>query len=92
VAVPGAGFDLHLHDYLKLGAALRRADLPTVFVQEGGYDLARVGPAVGNTLRGFCNPASASSSSSSSAAAAAAVLPRTDALSAKRLKNRSAAK
>ena len=59
MAVPGAGFCLHLADYVHLGAALRRANLPTVFVQEGGYDLARVGHAVGNTLRGFCDPASA---------------------------------
>jgi acetoin utilization deacetylase AcuC-like enzyme len=88
VAVPGAGFGLHLRDYLKLGAALRRADLPTVFVQEGGYDLARVGAAVGNTLRGFCDPTSVSGTSSTAAGAAAtaSVLPRTDELPKKKSK------
>lgn len=55
VAVPGAGFDIQLEDYLKIGAALRECGLPTVFIQEGGYDLDRVGDAVANTLKGFCH-------------------------------------
>mmetsp|Transcript_54239 Transcript_54239/g.123615 ORF Transcript_54239/g.123615 Transcript_54239/m.123615 type:complete len:167 (+) Transcript_54239:965-1465(+) len=59
VCVPGAGFQLELGDYLALGAALRGLELPTVFVQEGGYDLERCGAAVANTLRGFCDPVAA---------------------------------
>ena len=58
VAVSGAGFKIELGDYGHIGAALRRCGLPTVFVQEGGYDLARVGTAVANTLAGFCQSSS----------------------------------
>ena len=35
------------------GAALARVDVPTVFVQEGGYDLSRLGDLVLAVLRGF---------------------------------------
>jgi len=56
VAVPGAGFCIELEDYLGIGALLRQLNLPTVFVQEGGYDMSRLGTAVSNTLRGFCSP------------------------------------
>jgi len=56
VAVPGAGFEVELEDYVNIGAALRQCGLPTVFVQEGGYDINRLGTAVSNTLRGFCSP------------------------------------
>lgn len=54
VTVVGAGFKIELEDYFKVGATLRRVELPTYFVQEGGYDLDRVGIAVSNTLTGFC--------------------------------------
>lgn len=56
VAVVGAGFSLQLDDYLKIGKELRRAEVPTIFVQEGGYDMARLGVAVANVMKGFCEP------------------------------------
>jgi len=59
VAVPGAGFEIETADFSRIGAELRKANLPTIFVQEGGYDLDKVGDAVSNLLRGFCNPATA---------------------------------
>ena len=55
VAVVGAGFALQLEDYFQIGTALKDIDLPTVFVQEGGYDIERVGIAVANTMKGFCS-------------------------------------
>jgi acetoin utilization deacetylase AcuC-like enzyme len=55
VAVVGAGFKIQLKDYVKIGQKIRsRLSLPTIFVQEGGYDLTRLGEAVTNTLSGFC--------------------------------------
>ena len=54
VAVPGAGFCLELDHYTHIGSTLRECGLPAVFVQEGGYDMSRLGCAVTNTLRGFC--------------------------------------
>ena len=47
---------LFLNVQNQVGAALRTANLPTVFVQEGGYELNGVGAAVANTLLGFCDP------------------------------------
>lgn len=58
VAVVGAGFALQLDDYKHIGAALRSVELPAVFVQEGGYDISRVGTAVTNTMKGFCGSGS----------------------------------
>ena len=55
VAVVGAGFALQLDDYIEIGKALKTIELPSVFVQEGGYDVERVGAAVANTMRGFCS-------------------------------------
>ena len=54
VAVVGAGFAIELDDYLKIGATLREANIPSIFVQEGGYDMDRLGVAVTNIMRGFC--------------------------------------
>jgi acetoin utilization deacetylase AcuC-like enzyme len=56
VAVPGAGMALEVSDFGAVGAELRRAGVPTVFVQVGGYDLGRAGAAVAAALRGFCAP------------------------------------
>lgn len=56
VAVPGAGFCIELEDYIEIGKTLRQCNVPTVFLQEGGYDMERLGSAVSNTLLGFCNP------------------------------------
>jgi acetoin utilization deacetylase AcuC-like enzyme len=39
--------------YRKAGRVLASLGLPTVFVQEGGYDLATIGPLVLATLEGF---------------------------------------
>lgn len=43
-----AGLKLQLDDFLLMGIALRRARLPTIVVQEGGYDMQNVGAAVAN--------------------------------------------
>lgn len=50
---PISGFSLRSDDYFRLGEALARAGLPTVFVFEGGYAVAAIGVNVVNTLEGF---------------------------------------
>ena len=50
---PVAGFRLQSDDYLRIGADLARAGLPTVFVFEGGYAVAEVGVNAVNVLEGF---------------------------------------
>ena len=40
---PVGGLGLSPAAYPRIGALLRELDLPTVSVQEGGYDLARLG-------------------------------------------------
>jgi len=40
-------------DYPRVGAAIARAALPTVFVMEGGYAVAEIGANVVNVLEGF---------------------------------------
>ncbi|ATU65004.1 histone deacetylase family protein [Piscinibacter gummiphilus] len=50
---PISGFRLAAADYLRVGEALARAGLPTVFVFEGGYAVARVGELTANVLEGF---------------------------------------
>ena len=42
VAVPEAGLVMESEDFGKIGAELRTANLPTIFVQEGSYDLDKV--------------------------------------------------
>ena len=39
--------------YREAGRILGRLGLPTVVVQEGGYDLATIGPLVVETLTGL---------------------------------------
>jgi acetoin utilization deacetylase AcuC-like enzyme len=51
---PISRFRLRSADYLRVGAALARAGLPTVFVMEGGYAVAELGTNVVNVLQGFC--------------------------------------
>jgi acetoin utilization deacetylase AcuC-like enzyme len=46
-------FQLFAGDYPRMGAAIARLQLPTVFVQEGGYDLGVIGRNVVGVLRGF---------------------------------------
>ena len=50
---PISRFALTSPDYLRLGAVLASAGLPTVFTLEGGYAVAEVGVNVVNVLEGF---------------------------------------
>jgi acetoin utilization deacetylase AcuC-like enzyme len=45
-------FQLVADDFTRMGAAIGALDLPTLFVQEGGYDLDVIGRNVVNVLRG----------------------------------------
>jgi acetoin utilization deacetylase AcuC-like enzyme len=45
-------FQLVGDDFTRMGAAIGALDLPTVLVQEGGYDLGVIGRNVVNVLRG----------------------------------------
>ncbi|MFM8271205.1 MAG: histone deacetylase family protein [Gemmata sp.] len=51
---PIGGFRLPTPYFAELGARVRELDLPTVIVQEGGYNLAALGPCVAEVLRPFC--------------------------------------
>ena len=46
-------FRLVADDFTRMGAAIGALDLPTLFVQEGGYDLGVIGRNVVNVLQGF---------------------------------------
>jgi acetoin utilization deacetylase AcuC-like enzyme len=46
-------FQLVAGDYPRLGAAIARLRVPTLFVQEGGYDLGAIGRNVVGVLCGF---------------------------------------
>jgi acetoin utilization deacetylase AcuC-like enzyme len=46
-------FELRGDDFTRMGEALAGLDLPTVFVQEGGYCLDVIGRNVANVLTGF---------------------------------------
>jgi acetoin utilization deacetylase AcuC-like enzyme len=46
-------FRLVADDYPRMGEAIARLRVPTVFVQEGGYDLGVIGRNVTGVLRGF---------------------------------------
>ena len=50
---PLGKFDLPVAAFEAIGRRLARADLPTLLVQEGGYDLETIGPCVKNVLDGF---------------------------------------
>ena len=50
---PLGKFDLPVSTFGTIGRRLARADLPTLLVQEGGYDLDTVGACVQNVLDGF---------------------------------------
>jgi acetoin utilization deacetylase AcuC-like enzyme len=54
---PVAGFKLQSEDYLRVGTDLATANLPTVFVFEGGYAVAEVGVNAVNVLQGFLQDA-----------------------------------
>jgi acetoin utilization deacetylase AcuC-like enzyme len=50
---PISGFTLRSADYLQVGDDIAAANLPTVFVFEGGYAVAEVGVNTVNVLEGF---------------------------------------
>ena len=50
---PLGKFDLRVSAFETIGRRLARADLPTLLVQEGGYDLESVGACVQNVLDAF---------------------------------------
>ena len=50
---PAAPLMISPEGFRAAGAALARLDLPTVFVQEGGYDLSRLVPLVLDVLSSF---------------------------------------
>jgi acetoin utilization deacetylase AcuC-like enzyme len=51
---PISFFKLETEDYLRCGALLATANLPTVFVLEGGYAVEQIGTNAVNVLTGFC--------------------------------------
>jgi acetoin utilization deacetylase AcuC-like enzyme len=50
---PESPLEVSAEGYRAAGRALGALGLPTVFVQEGGYDLDTIGPLVAETLLGF---------------------------------------
>jgi acetoin utilization deacetylase AcuC-like enzyme len=50
---PESPLEVTAGGYREAGRILGRLGLPTVVVQEGGYDLATIGPLVVETLRGL---------------------------------------
>lgn len=50
---PLGRFGLARQDYPMLGARLGALGLPALFVLEGGYDIAALGPNVASVMRGF---------------------------------------
>ncbi|KAG0224534.1 hypothetical protein BGW42_005053 [Actinomortierella wolfii] len=50
---PIAGFQLKSDAYPRIGNAIRRIGVPTLFAQEGGYCLEKIGQNVGGVLEGF---------------------------------------
>jgi acetoin utilization deacetylase AcuC-like enzyme len=52
-ADPICQFKLRSDDYLRMGEALARAGLPTLFVFEGGYNIEALGVNTVNVLEGF---------------------------------------
>jgi len=54
---PISRFRLTSDDFTRMGAAIERAGLPTVFLLEGGYAVAELGINCANVLAGFENAA-----------------------------------
>jgi acetoin utilization deacetylase AcuC-like enzyme len=52
-ADPESPLDVSIDGYRRAGAILGRLGLPTVVVQEGGYDLGTIGALVAATLAGL---------------------------------------
>ena len=61
VAVNRAGFKLSGNDYYEMGLLMGKCmmgkNIPTVFVQEGGYKMDVVGVAAANVVGGFASGA-----------------------------------
>ncbi|KAF9100918.1 hypothetical protein BGX27_000189 [Mortierella sp. AM989] len=54
---PIAGFLVTSEGYPRIGDAIRKIGLPTLFVQEGGYCIEKLGINVGGILKGFLGKA-----------------------------------
>lgn len=54
-ADPISSFKLASTDYVRMGSAIAGAQLPTVFVMEGGYAARELGVNVANVLEGFAS-------------------------------------
>jgi acetoin utilization deacetylase AcuC-like enzyme len=54
---PISGFRLRSEDFLRVGADIEAAGLPTLFVFEGGYAVAEIGVNAANVLEGFSGAA-----------------------------------
>jgi acetoin utilization deacetylase AcuC-like enzyme len=52
-ADPIGGFKLPTRFYAEIGATVRELNLPTLVVQEGGYNLATIGACVAEVLKGL---------------------------------------
>jgi acetoin utilization deacetylase AcuC-like enzyme len=52
-ADPICQFKLRSDDYLRMGETIARAELPTLFVFEGGYNIEHLGVNTVNVLEGF---------------------------------------
>ncbi|MGZ6906010.1 MAG: histone deacetylase family protein, partial [Acidimicrobiia bacterium] len=52
-ADPQSPLEITADGFARAGRALATLGVPTVFVQEGGYDLDQLGPLVLAVLRGF---------------------------------------
>ncbi len=52
---PLGDFDLSAEAFCRMGERLAQARLPTLLVQEGGYNVERMGACVANVLEGFQN-------------------------------------
>lgn len=50
---PIAGFLVTTDGYPKIGDVIRRIGVPTLFVQEGGYCIEKLGVNVGGILEGY---------------------------------------
>jgi len=56
---PIAGFLVTSEGYPRIGNVIRKIGLPTLFVQEGGYCIEKLGLNVGGILQGFLGKATA---------------------------------
>ena len=50
---PISFFELKSEDFTTYGADIASLNLPTLFIMEGGYDIAEIGVNTVNVLQGF---------------------------------------